>query len=117
MSRMAFLTLRLRALPRRAAQPVDRRPRRAGVFLNEIEPLDRNEELVVAGVAQLEKLLRALSPTPICFRPTNIADAVVDVDDEIADLQVAQVGEKRLRRRPPALAARAALPRRHPVSA
>ena len=28
------------------------------------------------------------------------ADAVIDVDDEIADLQIAQVGEKRLGRRP-----------------
>ena len=29
----------------------------------------------------------------------ELADAVVDVDDEIADLQVAQVGEERLARR------------------
>ena len=31
------------------------------------------------------------------------ADAVIDVDDEIADLQIAQVGEERLGRRPAAL--------------
>ena len=62
----------LRALPRRAAQPIDRRPRRAGVLLDQVEPLDRDEQLVVAGVAQLEELLACSSPTPICFSPTNM---------------------------------------------
>ena len=30
------------------------------------------------------------------LQPDELADAVVDVDDEIADLQVAEVGEERL---------------------
>ena len=85
----------LRALPRRAAEPVDRRPRRAGVLLDEIEPLDRDEQLVVAGVAQLEELLLAVADADL-LQADEHADAVIDVDDEVADLQVAQVREKRL---------------------
>ena len=52
-----LLDARLGLLPGRAAQPIERRPRAAGVLLNEIEPLDRDEQLVVAVVAQLEELL------------------------------------------------------------
>ena len=66
-----LLDARLRALPRRAAEAIDRRLRRAGVLLDEIEPLDRHEQLVVAGVAQLEEFLHGVGPMPICFRPTN----------------------------------------------
>ena len=40
MSRMAFLTLRLRLLPGRAAKPIERRIRAAGVLLDQIEALD-----------------------------------------------------------------------------
>ena len=57
MSRMAFLTLVLAfsqdVPPSRSSGGL----RAAGVFLNEVEPLDRDEELVVAVIAQLEKLL------------------------------------------------------------
>ena len=42
------------------------------------------------------------------LQPDEHADAVVDVDDEIADLEIAQIGEERLRRRPAPLG-RAAL--------
>ena len=45
-------------LPGGAAKAIDWRPRRAGVLLDEIEPLDRHEQLVLAGVAQLHELLR-----------------------------------------------------------
>ena len=102
-----LLDLGLRALPRRAAEPIDRRPRRAGVLLHEVEPLDRDEQLVLAGVAQLEELLHAVADADL-LQADEHADAVVDVDDEVADLEVAQVGEKRLRRRPAPLG-RAAL--------
>ena len=97
----------LRPLPRGAAQPVERRPRRAGVLLDEIEPLDRHEQLVLAGVAQLEELLHAVADADL-LQADEHADAVIDVDDEVADLQIAQVGEKRLGRRAPPLG-RAAL--------
>ena len=97
-----------RALPRRAAEAIDRRPRRTGVFLNEVEPLDRNEEFVVAGVSQLEEFLDVVAPDADLLQADEHADAVVDVDDEVANLEIAQIGQKCLRRRPPAFG-RAAL--------
>ena len=71
MSRIAFLT-RVLALShvvppsRSSAGRAD-----AGVLLHQIEPLDRNEELVVARVAELHELLRRARPTSIRLRPTN----------------------------------------------
>jgi hypothetical protein len=93
MSRMAFLTLRLGLGPRRAAEPIERRPAAAGVLLDEVEPLDRHEQLVVAVVPQLEELVRAVADADL-LQADELADAVVDVDDEIAHLQVAQVREE-----------------------
>ena len=68
-----LLDARLGLLPRRAAEPIDRRLRRAGVFLDQIEPLDGHEQLVVAGVAQLHELLRRLPRRRrvSCLSPTN----------------------------------------------
>ena len=97
-----LLDARLGLLPRRAAEPVERRPRRAGVLLDEVEPLDRDEELVLAGVAELHELLR-LEADVDPLQPDEHADPVVDVDDEVADLEVAEVGEERARRGSPAL--------------
>ena len=96
-----LLDLGLRALPGRSAEAVDRRTRRAGVFLDQVEPLDRHEQLVVAGVAQLEELLHAVADANL-LQADEHADAVVDVDDEVADLQIAKIGEKRLGRGPAA---------------
>ena len=95
MSRMAFLT-RVLAFsqvvpPRRSSGG----PRRAGVLLDQVEPLDRDEQLVLAGVAELEELLRR-RPDVDLLQADEHADAVIDVDDEVADLQVAEVGEERL---------------------
>ena len=56
-----LLDARLGLLPGRAAEPIERRPRAAGVLLNEVEPLDRDEQLVVAVVAELEELLLRLA--------------------------------------------------------
>ena len=92
----------LRLLPRRSAELVERGARRAGVLLDEIEPLDRDEELVLAGVAELHELLRRRSDVD-ALEADEHADAVVHVDDEIVDFQVAEVGEKRARGRPPPL--------------
>ena len=88
----------LRLLPGRAAEAVERGPRAAGVLLDEIQPLDGNEELVLACVAKLEKLLRRLAGAPNAelLQTDELADAMVDVDDEIAHLEVAKVREKRL---------------------
>ena len=85
----------LGALPRRPAQPIDRRPGRAGVLLDQVEPLDRHEQLVLAGVAQLEEFLLVVADADL-LQADEDADAVVDVHDEIADFEVAQVREERL---------------------
>ena len=94
MSRIAFLT---RVLAFSQVVPPSRSSaglRRAGVALDEIEPLDRDEELVVAGIAELHELLR-LDADLDALQADEHADAVIDVDDEVADLQVAEVGEER----------------------
>ena len=80
----------LGALPRRAAQLVQRRLRRPAEFLDEIEPLDRNEQLVVARIAQLHELLHRVADADL-LQPDELPDAMVDVDDQVADLEIAQV--------------------------
>ena len=97
-----LLDPRLRPLPRGAAEPVDRRPRRAGVLLDQVQPLDRHEQLVFAGVVELQELLERVADADL-LQTDELADAVIDVHDEVAHLQVAQVREKRLGRRAPAL--------------
>ena len=52
----SLLDLLLRLLPRGAAEPIERR-RAARVLLNQVEPLDGDEHLVVAVIAKLEKFL------------------------------------------------------------
>ena len=94
-----LLDARLRPLPRRAAELVERRLRRAAVFLHQVEPLDRHEQLVFAGVAQLHEFLHGVADANL-LEPDEMADAMIDMDDEIADLQVAQVGQERLGDRP-----------------
>ena len=102
MSRMAFLTLRLGLLPGGAAEPIERRLRAAGVLLDQVEPLDRDEQLVVAVVAELQELLHDVAADDAdLLEADELADAVIDVDDEVADLEIAQVGEER-RRQPSA---------------
>ena len=78
------------------AKLVERRPRAAGVLLNEVEPLDGNEQLVFAVIAKLEELLdvatRTARPTVAeLFQTDEFADAVIDVDNEIAHFQIAKV--------------------------
>ena len=90
-----FLDSCLRPFPGRAAKPVDGRPRRARVLLHEIEPFDRHEQLVFAGIAQLEELLLLVAHADL-LEADEHADAVVDMHDEIAHFQVAQIGEERL---------------------
>ena len=104
MSRMAFLT---RVLARSHVVPpkaIDRRARGAGVLLDEIQALDRDEELVFARVAQLHELLRRFADADAdLLQADEVADAMVDVHHEVADLEVAQVGQERACRGTPAL--------------
>ena len=58
-----LLDARLGFFPGRAAELVERRRRAAGVLLDQIEPLERDEQLVLAGVAELHELLLRL-PAP-----------------------------------------------------
>ena len=90
-----FLDFGLRPLPRRAAEAIDWRPARAGVFLHQVESLDRHEQLVLARVAELEEFLRRVSDADL-FQPDERADAVVDVNDEVAHFQIAEIGQERL---------------------
>src|SRR5215210_7355684 len=76
----------LNACPRMA-------PRAAGEFLNQVETLDRDEELVFAEVAEFHELLR-LHAKLDSLQPDEHPDAVIDMHHEIADLQVAEVREK-----------------------
>ena len=94
MSRMAFLT-RFGAFPGRAAQPIDRRPEAPVVFLDQIEPLDRHEQPVVAGVSQLEEFLHPVVDADL-LQPGERADPVVDMDDEVSGFEVAQVRDNAL---------------------
>ena len=100
MSRMAFLTRVLAFSQRRPAELVERGIRPAGVLLDEVEPLERHEELVFVGVAELHELLLGCPAGRQLLETDEPADAVVDVDDEVADLQVPELGDERPRRRP-----------------
>src|SRR5207237_5009488 len=95
------LDARLRLLPRRTTEPIERRARRARVLLHEIEPFDRNEQLVLPRVAELHELLRFEADLD-ALQPDEHADAVIDMDDEVVDLEVAEIREKGAGCRPPA---------------
>ena len=95
MSRMAFLTRVLVFSQLAAAEPVDLRPRGLArrVLLDAVEGLDRDLELVAALVAEHHELARGAADLER-LEPHEAADAVLLVDDEVADLEVAEVGEE-----------------------
>ena len=95
-----LLDARLDALPGRPAEAIDRRPACAGVLLDQIEAFDRDEQLVLARVPQLEELLLVVADADL-LQADEHADAVIHVNDEVADLQIAQIREERLGRRSP----------------
>ena len=93
MSRMAFLT-RVLAFSHVVPPSLSSDGReRAAVLLNEIEPLDRDEKLVLARVAELHELLRRLADVD-ALEADEHADAVIDVDDQVIDFQIAEVGKE-----------------------
>ncbi len=89
-----LLDARFGFLPRRPTEPIERGPRRAGVHLNEIEPLDRDEQFVLARIPELHELLRISSDVD-ALEADEQPDAVIDVDDEVAGLQIAEIGKER----------------------
>jgi hypothetical protein len=106
----------LRLLPSDPPQTVQRRSVRiaAGIFLDQVESLDRRVKLRAVGVSQQHELALAAAVVPgrgadhprVDFgrgfgagsvqlnQPLELAYAVVDVYDVIADLQVAEIGEE-----------------------
>src|SRR4051812_33187249 len=111
-----FLDARLGLLPRGPAEFVERRTRAAGVLLDQIQPFYWDEQLVVAVVPQLEKFLRvrlraAMRPTrrPQLPQGDELSDAVIDVNDKVAHLQVSKIGQERLREVAPLFGAAALL--------
>ena len=105
-----LLDARLGALPRRAAEPVERRPRRAGVLLDRDRAARPGRTACPRrrSAARGTPASRSMAPIADLLQPDELADAVIDVDDQIADLQIAQIREERLRRGSPPLG-RAAL--------
>jgi hypothetical protein len=88
-----FLDARLGLLPRRPAQLVERGREAPVYFWTRSSRSTGDEELVFPGVAELHELLRLEADLDL-LQAHEDADAVVDVDDQVADLQVAEVGEE-----------------------
>ena len=82
-------------VPAAAAQPVERGPRALGarVLLHAVEGVDGHLELVAALVDEDHELAREAAEVE-GLEALEAADAVVLVDDEVADAQVAEVGEE-----------------------
>ena len=65
-----------------------------GVFLDEVQVLDGDEELVVVAVAELHELARPARRRPFFSRPWKMPIAVIGVDDVVAGLEVLELGER-----------------------
>ena len=98
-----LLDARLCPFPRCAAELVERWLRGAAVFLDEVEPLDRHEQLVFAGVSQLHELLHGVADAYL-LETHKLADAVIHMNHEVFNLQIPQVRQERLRDGPMAIA-------------
>ncbi len=95
-----FLDRGLPPLPAQAAEPVERGERPfagRGVLLDEVQALDRHEQLRVSRVAHVHHLAR--QPRVLHVRETGeLSEPVVAMHDDVAHLQVAEVREECLRR-------------------
>jgi hypothetical protein len=85
-----FLDACLCPFPRGAAKLVERRLAGSAVLLDEVQPFDRNEQLVFAGVSQLHELLHGVTDTDL-LETDEPADAVIDMHHKIFDFEVSQV--------------------------
>ena len=88
---MAFLTLDF-------ARSHDVPPKRSSggreapvYFWDEVQPLDGNEQLVLAGVAQFQKFLNRIAGHTDLLEAHEHPDAVIDVHHQVARLQIAEV--------------------------
>ena len=95
--------LRLDALPRGAAQLVERRGGTVGahVALHQVDAVDGQVEAVAAGVLEVEVVALRVRHLHVA-EPAVDADAVVDVDHVVVGLELGQGGEEvgRARARP-----------------
>ncbi len=67
---------------------------RRAVFLHQVEARQRNIEARALGIFEQHELGIAVALIDF-FQSLVLADAVLDVDDVIANLQIAEIGEKR----------------------
>ena len=89
----ALLHAALAPLPRLAAEPVERAAFFRPVAAQDFEILDRNVELVAAGIGQRDAIVRRLLHRDL-GQPLVAPDAVIGVDDEIAGRQRRELGEE-----------------------
>jgi hypothetical protein len=89
-----FLRLRLDALPRRAAELVERRRPAVGrdVALHDVDAIDRDVEPIAALVLEVEVVALGAGDLHVS-KPAIGADAVVDVHDEVVGLELRERGE------------------------
>ncbi len=89
----AILHLRLAALPRLAAEPVERPGLVAAIAAEHVDILNGHIELVAAGIFKRDAIMRALADRDL--REAGVAaNAVIDMDDEIAGRQRRQFSEE-----------------------
>ena len=91
----------LNFLPRTAAELVELRLRvvAADVPLNEIYPLDRHVHRVVARVFEIQKIALDVGDLHVP-QAAVLGDAVIDMHDEIVGLQLFEIEQRALGRRP-----------------
>ena len=63
---------------------------RARISLHQVHPLDRHEKLRFLGIEEQHKLAAARAEIER-LQATKTPDAMIDVDDKIADFQIAKV--------------------------
>ena len=94
MSSRRFFSLRLARLPGAAAELVERRfGRLRAVARQKLDVLDRQKELVVAGIVDFEAIMRRAGRLDR-LQADEAADAVIGMDDEVAGRQRRRFGDE-----------------------
>ena len=94
----ALLHPALAPLPSFAAQPIEAGAVFArSVARQHVDILDRDVELVAAGIFQRDAIVRALTDRDR-GQPLVAADAMIDMDDKVAGRERGELGKKRVRR-------------------
>src|SRR5262249_5655955 len=90
-----FADTRLARVPARAAKLVERRVRTFddAIALDQVHALERNVQTRVFGVAE-EHEFTAVAVGFDLAQPFELPDSVIDVDDEVAGLQLGKIAEE-----------------------